>query len=71
MSRRKDRLFFRKDRGGWYADLRDKGGKQEAMKPAGSRRATTDRDEASRLLSLRLDELKRGDDGAKEDPRLT
>ncbi len=69
MSRRKDRLYFRKDRGGWYADLRDKGGKQEAMIPAGSRRATTDRDEANRLLVLRLKALERGNASA-HDPHL-
>ncbi len=54
--RKKDRLYFREGRG-WYADLRDKSGRLEAMIPPGSRRATQDRDEASKILAARLKEL--------------
>jgi integrase len=52
-------LYYRKGRG-WYADFRDLGGKQEALKPPGSKFATHDEQEAQRLLTQRLDDLKRG-----------
>ena len=72
--RRRDRLYYREGRG-WYADFRDfadVGGKQEAMIPAGGRSPTQDRDQASLLASLRLEELKdRRERGAgAEDPTL-
>ena len=73
--RRGDRLYRKGTR--YYADLRDHadfGGKQEAMRPAGSTYATQDRDEASRLLVARLEELEefrnRGQPVAHEDPQL-
>lgn len=74
--RRRDRLYWREGRG-WYADLRDfadVGGKREAMVPEGQRHATQDRDEAVRILTARVDELKElrrsGANDRPEDPTL-
>lgn len=68
----RDRLYWREGRG-WYMDLRDVGGGQKACVPAGKRRATLDRDEATAILAARLKEL-REETAARDrkggDPRL-
>lgn len=59
-SERESRLYTR-DQGGkkrFYADLRDLGGKREALIPQGENRATTDPDVAAKLLADRLVELR-------------
>lgn len=51
-----DRIYTR-DQGGeprYYVDIRDLGGKQEALKPAGERRATSDYDLAVKLARERV-----------------
>lgn len=71
MGKGRDRLYWREGRG-WYMDLRDLGGGQKACIPEGQRGATQDRDEATRILSDRIEELRaeaRGD-GPAEDPLL-
>lgn len=71
MSKGKDRLYYRDGRG-WYMDLRDFDAGQKACIPNGKRGATKDRDEATAILSAKLEALKEdaeGDD--REDPRLT
>ena len=53
------RIYTRRG-GRFYADFRDfaaVGGRQEALKPPGSNRATTDPEEASRLAERRMAEL--------------
>lgn len=60
MGKRKSSRLYWRDGRGWYADLRefaDVGGKREAMKAKGSRRATEDTDQANQLLTARLNEL--------------
>jgi integrase len=60
MTRRKRGPRLYEKRGRWYANLRDfedVGGKLEAMRPVGSRYATTDRDEAVKVLVKRHEEL--------------
>jgi len=54
------RLYTR-NQGGvvrFYADLRDIGGGQCALKPPGSRRSTTDEAEALKLLALKIEEVR-------------
>lgn len=72
MGKGRDRLYYREGRG-WYMDLRDLGGGQKACVPEGERRATEDRDEATRILSDRIEALKaEARDGAgAEDPLLS
>ena len=56
--KRKSRIYWRNGRA--WADLRDfadVGGKREALKPEGESQATTDADEAAKLLADRLEEL--------------
>lgn len=72
MGRGRDRLYWREGRG-WYMDLRDLGGGQKACVPEGGRGATEDRDEATKILSNRIEALKAepGDSDAEgEDPLL-
>jgi integrase len=59
----KNRLYQKGAR--WYGDFRDfseVGGGQEALKPPGSTRATTDADEAAQLLATRLADLQELED---------
>ena len=57
--RRKAVTIYEKEKGkGWYADFRRLGGKLEALKPKGERRATTDFDTAQILVGERIEELK-------------
>ncbi len=52
--------LYMRNQGGktrWYADLRDIGGGQVALKPTGSNRATADRDEAAQLMADKIREL--------------
>jgi integrase len=52
--------LYTRNQGGnirYYADLRDIGGGQVALKPPGSRRATTDKTEAMKLLGFKIEEL--------------
>lgn len=72
--RQRDRLYYREGRG-WYGDFRDfadVGGKREAMIAAGRQNPTEDRDEASGLVTQRLEALKdRRERGAgAENPTL-
>lgn len=54
----RDRLHERKDRTGWYADLRFAGGSRHtAMIPEGETSATEDWDEAYDILKARVEEL--------------
>lgn len=65
------RLYYRDGRG-FYMDLRDLGAGQKACIPEGKRGATKDRDEATAILSAKLEALKEDADGDdREDPRLT
>lgn len=60
--RGKDRSQLYRRGSRWYADLRefrDVGGGIEALKPEGASYATTDRHEAERLLTARLQDLSR------------
>lgn len=61
------RLYYRDGRG-FYMDLRDLGAGRKACVPKGKRSATKDRDEATAILSAKLDELKQG--RASVDPTL-
>jgi integrase len=67
-----DRLYWRDDRQGWYADLRSWGGGREAMIPDGEIRATADRDIATRIMVMRIEELKEHPpaEDRKSDPTL-
>ncbi len=60
----KDRLYTRVQGASgivrYYADLRDIGGGQVALKPTGATRATADEDEARILLGRLLEDLKAG-----------
>jgi integrase len=52
--------LYTRNQGGtarYYADLRDIGGGQVALRPSGSTRATTDESEALKLLGRRIQEL--------------
>ena len=52
--------LYTRNQGGqsrYYADLRDIGGGQVALRPGGTNRATTDKDEAAQLLAGKIREL--------------
>ena len=52
--------LYTRNQGGnlrYYADLRDLGGGQVALKPPGSSRATTDEIEAHKLLASKIEEI--------------
>ena len=52
--------LYKRNQGGksrYYGDLRDIGGGQVALKPPGSSRATSDKDEAAQLMAARIREL--------------
>ena len=57
--KRESRVYWRKQGGERraYGDFRDLGGGQEALRPAGAKRATTDPDVAAELAAQRVKEL--------------
>lgn len=59
--KRRSRIYLKSNR--WYGDFRDLGGKLEALKPSGEKRATTDHDVAVDIANARvkvLESIKRG-----------
>ena len=74
--KQKKRLFWRKDRGGYYGDFRDfkdVGGGKEALITSGDSTATTDMDVARELIAERVAVLKAAREGIepKDDPFLS